>query len=90
MPLILYGASTATTTLACIATVVQAPTPTPALLANLHITGIVPLTSSQKTMLLGSYIPYCLIPLLMALDIGYRVHAIVNTAIKASDAAKRK
>lgn len=54
--LALYGASSATTTWACLATVVTIP-------------GIAP----QLPQLLGSYIPFFLVPLSMAIDYGMRL-----------------
>ncbi|KAJ3806545.1 transmembrane protein 6/97 [Lentinula lateritia] len=58
-----YGASTATTVLPCIVYFLQ----------ERHN-----MTSSQRLMLLSSYVPFFLVPLLMAVDMGFRVYNIVS------------
>ncbi|KAJ3918646.1 hypothetical protein F5877DRAFT_29487, partial [Lentinula edodes] len=57
-----YGASTATIVLPCIVHFLQE-----------HLN----MTSSQRLMLLSSYVPFFLVPLLMAADAGFRVYNIV-------------
>ncbi|KAJ3877396.1 transmembrane protein 6/97 [Lentinula edodes] len=56
-----YGASTATTVLPCIVHFLQ---------EHLNMT-------SSRLMLLSSYVPFFLVPLLMAVDMGFRVYNIV-------------
>lgn len=60
--LALYGASSATTTFACIATV-------------LHTPG---LSSAQLTKLLASYVPFMLVPLCIAVDYGTRLTRVMR------------
>ncbi|KAJ4474441.1 transmembrane protein 6/97 [Lentinula aciculospora] len=65
-----YGASTATTTLPCIFYILKEHSR---------------MTPEQQIILLSSYVPFFVIPLLMAVDMGFRVYNIV-----ASAEAKRK
>lgn len=80
VPLILYGASTATTTLACLQYLLTAEE----------------LSSSQLNLLLASYVPFCVVPLVMALDMGWRVHkkiastASVFAAVASSSNGKKE
>ncbi|KAK0202733.1 transmembrane protein 6/97 [Desarmillaria ectypa] len=60
--ILLYGASTATTTLPCI----------------LHIIGSDGLATGQMWMLLSSYIPFFLLPLGMAVDMAFRIYGIIE------------
>ncbi|KAK4056828.1 hypothetical protein OIO90_002078 [Microbotryomycetes sp. JL221] len=60
--LTIYGASTATTTLACLATVLQ-----------------MPLTRERQAILLAEYVPFCLLPLAMAVDYGLRLTKMVKS-----------
>ncbi|KAJ3799849.1 transmembrane protein 6/97 [Lentinula aff. detonsa] len=60
-----YGASTATTVLPCIVYFLQEhPNMTPA----------------HRLMLLSSYVPFLLVPLMMTVDMGFRVYNIVASA----------
>jgi hypothetical protein len=62
--LIAYGASSATTTFACIATV----------LYGLPATA---LTSNETAFLLANYVPFFLLPLGMAIDLAFRLVSVV-------------
>ncbi|KAI0709661.1 transmembrane protein 6/97 [Cerioporus squamosus] len=63
--LLIYGASTATTTLACIADVLATPvTPTP--------------TRTPTLLLLSSYIPFFIAPFIIAIDMAFRLHKLVS------------
>ncbi|PPQ73236.1 hypothetical protein CVT26_015039 [Gymnopilus dilepis] len=84
--LILYGASSATTTLACITTILQTPQTTPETLAQ----GIVSVTTQERLMLLSSYVPFFLVPFIMAVDMTLRVSKLVRKAIKLEDEEKWK
>ncbi|GAA6001140.1 Ema19p [Rhodotorula paludigena] len=64
--LALYGASSSTTTFACIATVLTTPG----------------LTQPQLTKLLVSYVPFMLVPLAMAVDYGARMTRAMRTLEK--------
>ncbi|KAJ3783662.1 transmembrane protein 6/97 [Lentinula aff. detonsa] len=63
--LMAYGASTATTTLPCIFYILKEH-------SNM--------TTSQQLILLSSYIPFFVVPLLMAIDMGLRLYSIVLSA----------
>lgn len=81
--LLIYGASTATTTLACIATFLASPTSPGAsasealTLANFSIPA--PTTEQIRT-LLGLYMPYLLVPLLMTIDMAQRIGKLMGRA----------
>ncbi|KAF8817441.1 hypothetical protein BYT27DRAFT_7227145 [Phlegmacium glaucopus] len=79
--LALYAASTATTTLPCVFQILQTPETTPETLAQ----NLPSITASQRLLLLSSYIPFFLIPLIMAVDMGMRVHKLVKVAIKKEE-----
>jgi len=66
--LLAYGASTATTLL-----------PTLTYLLNPTIASP-PLTPSELTTLLSSYIPFLLIPVTVALDMSWRIYKIIDRA----------
>lgn len=69
--LTIYGASTATTTLPCITYFLHAADK---------------ITPAQLLMLLSSYVPFFLVPLVMAIDMGLRV----NQLIQVNSRAKRE
>lgn len=79
--LALYAASTATTTLACVFQILQTPETTPETQAQ----NLPSITASQRLLLLSSYIPFFLIPLIMAVDMGVRVHKLVKFAVKKQE-----
>ncbi|KAI0032294.1 hypothetical protein K488DRAFT_85968 [Vararia minispora EC-137] len=68
----MYGASTATTTLACVAFVLATPTTSAATIAQ----GIVSITSAQRVNLLASYLPFFFVPLFMTFDMALRVQTL--------------
>ncbi|KAH9479542.1 Sigma intracellular receptor 2 [Psilocybe cubensis] len=77
--LVIYGASSATTTLACVAVVLQTPELTPETLKQ----GIACITSEQRVLLLSSYIPFLLIAGVMSVDMALRVGNLAEKGIKA-------
>ena len=79
--LALYASSTATTTLACVFQVIQTPETTAETLAQ----NLPSITADQRFLLLSSYIPFFLIPFIMAVDMGMRVHKLVKIAIKKEE-----
>jgi EXPERA (EXPanded EBP superfamily) len=79
--LALYASSTATTTLACVFQVLQTPETTPETLAQ----NLPSITPDQRLMLLSSYIPFFLIPFIMAVDMGIRSYKLVKIAIKKEE-----
>lgn len=84
--MLVYGASTATTVWPCVWTLLATPEPSPAALAS----GIATLSSDQRVMLLASYVPFFLLPLLMTVDVAFRLHGIVGEALSTREAVKRK
>ncbi|KAF8967636.1 transmembrane protein 6/97 [Flammula alnicola] len=84
--LALYGASSATTTLACLTTVIQTPSLPPNAMAKLA-PGVTP---EQRLLLLSSYVPFFLVPLIMAVDMALRVAKLAEKGIQAEDEEKWK
>ncbi|KAG6326814.1 hypothetical protein ID866_12275, partial [Astraeus odoratus] len=82
--LLFYGASTATTVLPCLATLFA----TPITSAETMAAGVPPFTSFQQLLLLSSYFPFLLIPLMMAVDMAFRLSKFVQAGTLA--AAKKK
>ncbi|KAI6160693.1 transmembrane protein 6/97 [Pisolithus thermaeus] len=80
--LVIYGASTATTVVPCLAVLLSTPTTSPETIAA----GIHSVTSFQQILLLSSYIPFLLVPLLITVDMAFRLSKFV----KAGTAAKAK
>ncbi|KAI6038629.1 transmembrane protein 6/97 [Pisolithus marmoratus] len=80
--LVIYGASTATTVLPCLTVLLLTPITSPETIAA----GIHSVTSFQRILLLSSYIPFLLIPLLIAVDMAFRLSKLV----KAGEAVKAK
>ncbi|KAG2011626.1 hypothetical protein CC2G_011720 [Coprinopsis cinerea AmutBmut pab1-1] len=72
----IYGASTATTTLPCIVLVLTTPPTGVATVLGSTV------SSGQRLTLLASYLPYLLIPLVMAIDSAYRMAGLVSRALK--------
>lgn len=84
--LLIYAASTATTTLPCVTTIFGLPLTSP----ETTLSGVHSVTSEQRLMLLSCYIPYFVVPLVMTLDMAGRVGGLVKAGIKAQDEGKRK
>ncbi|KAJ6466924.1 transmembrane protein 6/97 [Mycena sanguinolenta] len=84
--ILVYGASTATTVWPCVLTLLAIPEPSPAALAS----GIATLSPDQRVMLLASYVPFLLLPLLMTVDMAFRLHGIVGDNLAAREASRRK
>jgi len=83
--LVLYGASTCTTTLACIAAVLDTPAASAVTIAQ----NIVSITSEQRAMLLFSYVPFCVIPLVLAVDMALRLQKLASVGIRALESSKK-
>ncbi|KAJ7176636.1 transmembrane protein 6/97 [Mycena filopes] len=83
--ILVYAASTVTTVWPCVLTIVATPGPSAAAL----VSGITTLLPDQRAMLLASYVPFCLIPLLMTVDMAFRLHGIVSDALMARETLKR-
>ncbi|KAJ7254642.1 transmembrane protein 6/97 [Mycena haematopus] len=84
--MLVYGASTATTVWPCVLTLLAIPEPSPAALAS----GIATLSFDQRIMLLASYVPFFFLPLLMTVDMAFRLHDIVGETLSAREAVKIK
>ena len=79
--LLIYAASTTTTTLPCLAVILSTPvSPTP-LSTGLSV------TTEQRLLLLSSYIPFFLVPLVMTFDMAFRVQKLIGSS---GDAQKEK
>ncbi|KZT59877.1 hypothetical protein CALCODRAFT_515788 [Calocera cornea HHB12733] len=72
--ILIYGASTATIVLECIATILSVPAT-----SELTISGGIPsVTEAQRIVLLKAYTPYLVVPTLMTLDMGWRLWKLVD------------
>ncbi|KAI0918070.1 hypothetical protein AcW1_007047 [Taiwanofungus camphoratus] len=84
--LLIYAASTSTTTLPCLAVILTTP-----LTSSQTVTAeLVSITSEQRLLLLSSYIPFFLIPLVMAVDMATRVSKLVKAGSDAQHAVKTR
>ncbi|KAI0257101.1 transmembrane protein 6/97 [Lactifluus subvellereus] len=83
--LVLYGASTCTTTLACVVTILNTPTTSAATIAQ----KIISITSEQRVMLLSSYIPFFLIPLYLAIDMALRLQKLASAGFRTLESSKQ-
>jgi len=84
--LALYGASTCTTTLACIAMIVDTPITSAATFAQKTIS----ITSEQRLLLLFSYVPFFIIPLCIGVDMAFRLHKLASAGIRAQECSKEE
>ncbi|KAG2088013.1 transmembrane protein 6/97 [Suillus discolor] len=82
--LLVYAASTTTTTLPCLSVLLATPTTSAQTIAN----KIVSVTTFQRSLLLSSYIPFFVIPLIMTIDMASRLSKLVTTGIDAADEKK--
>jgi len=72
--LLAYGASTATTVIPVLHALFYSPVPAKTVLSTMEIVN-----------LLGTYVPFFLIPLFMAVDMSMRLMKIVNVAQTRKD-----
>ncbi|KAF7332386.1 putative membrane protein [Mycena kentingensis (nom. inval.)] len=84
--LLVYAASTATTVWPCLATIIATPAPSTDALAR----GVATLAPQERAMLLSSYVPFFLIPLIMTLDMSFRIYGLVNDALEVREIEKIK
>ncbi|KDQ51011.1 hypothetical protein JAAARDRAFT_185480 [Jaapia argillacea MUCL 33604] len=82
--ILIYGASTATTTLPCLTVLLSTP------ISEAPVDGLVTITSEQRLMLLSSYIPFFIIPLTMAVDMSFRILKLVRKGAGVEVQKKRK
>jgi len=81
--LLIYGASAATATLACIVTLLACPTSqSDAEVLNFVKFSIPAPTAGQIRMLLGVYMPYLVVPLLLTIDMAQRIGKLIGRASK--------
>ncbi|KAI9460438.1 transmembrane protein 6/97 [Boletus coccyginus] len=79
-----YGASTATTTLPCVAVLLSTPTTS----AQTIAAGVQSVTASQRFQLLSSYIPFFLLPMFMAIDMATRIVKLVRAGVTVTEERK--
>jgi len=79
-----YGASTATTTLPCVAVLLS----TPITSAQTIAAGIQSVTAAQRFQLLSSYLPFFLFPLFMAVDMATRIVKLVQAGVAVTEERK--
>jgi len=84
--LALYGASTCTTTLACVAMVLDTPTTSAATIAQM----VISITPEQRILLLSSYVPFFIIPLWIAVDMALRLQKLASAGVRALQSSKEK
>ncbi|KAI0064001.1 hypothetical protein BV25DRAFT_1823493 [Artomyces pyxidatus] len=84
--LAIYGASTSTTTLACLGILANTPTTSPETIAA----EVVSITLEQRLMLFSSYIPFFLVPLYMAVDMAWRVQKLVTLGVRHAETIKQQ
>jgi hypothetical protein len=82
--LLIYAASTATTTLACLAVILTTPVVSP----ESVVKGAAVITPNQLVLLLSSYLPFFLVPLYMTLDMASRVLVLVKSGVECQKADK--
>lgn len=83
--LLVYAASTTTTTLPCLSVILSTPiSATPLRMAEVASTTAktvaLTLTAEQRLLLLSSYIPFFLVPLVMTVDMASRVQSLVSAS----------
>lgn len=84
--LLIYGASTSTTLLPCLAVLLGTPITSPETIAA----NVISVTWSQKQLLLTSYIPFLILPLLMTVDMALRISKLVQIGIRVQDNTKKQ
>ncbi|EPQ56635.1 hypothetical protein GLOTRDRAFT_60011 [Gloeophyllum trabeum ATCC 11539] len=83
--LLIYAASTTTTTLPCLSVILTTPlVQTPSSEALTYVT----ITPAQRLLLLSSYLPFFLLPLLMTVDMAMRVSSLVKAGLSAETQKK--
>ena len=90
--LVLYGASSATTTLACLTSIIQMPSVRYVAGSNILALDnpVGALTQEQRLILLSGYVPFFLVQLVMAVDMAMRVGKLVQKAVKVEEEDKWK
>ncbi|KAH8103834.1 transmembrane protein 6/97 [Cristinia sonorae] len=84
--LLVYAASTTTTVIPCLAVLLN----TPLASADTAAKGIIAVTASQRLLLLSSYVPFLLIPLLMTVDMAFRTLSLLRAGLAAQNKIKTR
>ena len=84
--LLTYAASAVTTTLPSLTTILATAVTAVASTDPASVS----VTPEQRTMLLTSYVPFLVVPLLMTIDMGFRVLGLVMVGSAAAEKAKKK
>ncbi|OSD08112.1 hypothetical protein PYCCODRAFT_1430294 [Trametes coccinea BRFM310] len=92
--LLIYAASTTTTTLPCLAVILNTPVSSTPLTTSAVATEAakalnISVTAEQRLLLLSSYIPFFLVPLVMTIDMAFRVQRLVFAAQEAPKTVKQ-
>jgi len=74
LPILIYAVLTTTTTLPCLTTVLAVPATVDARIAQ----ETVAVTDAQRLLLLSSYVPFLVIPLIMTVDMAMRISKMIN------------
>ena len=77
-----YGAIATATTMACVTHILITPDALPPHAKTLLPTGPT-LTHGQRMVLLSGYVPFCILPFMIAIDFGVRSTKLVNKADRA-------
>lgn len=82
--MLVYGASTATTTLPCLSVLFTTPITSVQTIAA----GVQSITVFQRFLLLSSYLPFFLLPLFMTLDMAVRITKLVQAGVEVTAGKK--
>ncbi|OAX38435.1 hypothetical protein K503DRAFT_691568 [Rhizopogon vinicolor AM-OR11-026] len=82
--LLIYAASTVTTILPCLSVLMSTPITT----AQTITDNVVSVTTFQRLILLSSYIPFFIIPVIMTVDMAFRILKLTTIGIDATDGKK--
>jgi hypothetical protein len=66
--------------------IIDLPTTSAATLAQM----VISITSDQRVLLLGSYVPFFIIPLCIGVDMALRLHKLAHAGIRALESSKEK
>jgi hypothetical protein len=82
--LLVYAASTTTTVLPCLSVILATPLTSPDTISA----KLASISPEQRVLLLASYVPFFVIPLLMTIDMAFRLSGLVQKAIRADRTLK--
>jgi len=84
--ILIYASSTFTTLFPCLAVLFTTPLTSPETIAK----GITSFTADQRNIMYISYIPWLIIPLIMVVDMAWRVKKLVGRGLDAEKAVKAR